>query len=637
MNRPWLTWTLFAAALALVLAAMGWISLTVLRLDAQQEDAQRQAALEESVRLALWRMESSLAPIIAQENARPYFAYNSFYPAERAYDRMFNGLAYGDVLIPSGLMTFSSPRIVIHFQLGPDGKLTSPQVPTGNTEKLALERYLVVDNARASAAKLEELKRELSPAVFAAAMPPAEPFSLQVALRNTNAATELEQTEQSIANPPPQQLDQQSKAQAKPAAQPSAKPSMDNNMYGQQGWAYNSPNQQAELNRSEVQSRQSKSVGSYSVKGGQRPVPEKPTAEPAPRVAEGVMTPVRVGSRLILARRVRINGGEYIQGCVLDWPAIREWLLSDVRDLLPAAQLELRAPGDNGGADPTRALASLPARLTPGPPAIASIVEPSPIKTSLAVAWGCIVLAAAAVALLLRGAMVLSERRGSFVSAVTHEMRTPLTTFRLYTEMLGEGRVKDDATRLQYLGTLRDEAERLSHMVDNVLAQARLERGRTRAPVEATTLGAILDRVTPRLSRRAERAGMELVVEATEEARATRAAADIISLEQILLNLVDNACKYASDATDRRLHLEAGAWGDAPFLRVRDHGPGIGRSQVKRLFKPFSKSAHEAANTKPGVGLGLALSRRLARAMGGGLAFDEKHQGGASFVLTLAR
>ena len=111
---------------------------------------------------------------------------------------------------------------------------------------------------------------------------------------------------------------------------------------------------------------------------------------------------------------------------------------------------------------------------------------------------------------------------------------------------------------------------------------------------------------------------------------------DPAALEQILFNLVDNACKYAAPAQDRTIHLDVFPRGRAVALRVRDHGPGIEASEARRLFRPFAKSARDAAHSAPGVGLGLALSRCLARAMGGDLE-NEISEAGASFVVTVPR
>jgi len=111
--------------------------------------------------------------------------------------------------------------------------------------------------------------------------------------------------------------------------------------------------------------------------------------------------------------------------------------------------------------------------------------------------------------------------------------------------------------------------------------------------------------------------------------------ANLTALEQILFNLVDNACKYAAQAEDRRIHLELYVAGGSATLAVRDHGPGIGKHEAKRLFHPFRKSAKHAAETAPGVGLGLALSRKLARRMDAALRVNAAVTDGACFELVL--
>jgi signal transduction histidine kinase len=260
----------------------------------------------------------------------------------------------------------------------------------------------------------------------------------------------------------------------------------------------------------------------------------------------------------------------------------------------------------------------------------------SPVLAVLIAAWICVLVASGAVAALLLGAVSLSERRAAFVSAVTHEMRTPLTTFLLYTEMLGEDMVQGEDKRRRYLATLRAEAQRLAHLVENVLGYARLEQGRPAGRLETVRLGDLVDGAAERLRTRAAQAGMDLLVDLPEAVRPEAVKADPSAVEQVLLNLVDNACKYAAGAEDRRIHLEAARAGGRIALSVRDHGPGVARDVRGRLFRPFSKSAQDAANSAPGVGLGLALSRRLARGMGGDLRLAASGAGGASFVLVLA-
>ena len=128
---------------------------------------------------------------------------------------------------------------------------------------------------------------------------------------------------------------------------------------------------------------------------------------------------------------------------------------------------------------------------------------------------------------------------------------------------------------------------------------------------------------------------MHLTVDLSAEAAESRVLVSVSAVEQVLLNLVDNACKYAGRAEERTIELTGERRGGQVVLAVRDHGSGISQPQAKRLFRAFAKSVHEAANSAPGVGLGLEISRRLARAMRGDLRLDASCRDGARFVLTL--
>ena len=609
MNRPWQIGLVFGLALAVVLAAMGWISAEVLRLDRAQAEARRQALQEENVRLALWRMESALGPLVAQESGWPYFAYAPFYPPERAYTRMFNEIGQGEVLLPSPILVQTSPYILLNFQVGPDGDLSSPQVPTGDRRGLAEAGYVTAQAVEAAARRLEDLRRLVRPQALAAALP-----------REGRAVPGLSAAELAAAEPPPQPPPQAQEAQAdEPQPQ------------GAQGQVAQSLAQQWERNVKEQKAR-------FQSRDSLNTMAQMQSASNAwapGTVQQGPMTPLWLDRVLLLARRVTVEGREYVQGAWIDWPAVRSWLLGGVKDLVPNADLVPARGG--GGEEGERLLAALPARLLPGAVPAEAAEGPSPTVLSLAVAWACAVVAVVAVGALLVGTVALSERRGDFVSAVTHELRTPLTTFRMYSEMLAEGMVPDEDKRRRYLATLRAESERLTHLVENVLANARLERGRARGRTETVTLGTLVAAAEPHLAERAHQAGMELVVRADPDAGETAVRADPSAVEQVLFNLVDNACKYAASAADRRIDLVADGGGDRPALKVCDRGPGVARTDARRLFRPFSKSASKAAASAPGVGLGLALSRRLAREMGGDLVLESGPTGGACFALRLVR
>ena len=135
---------------------MFWVSATMLRLEEAEFENNRQALRAENERLALWRMESAVVPLIAQENARPHWMYRSFYTPDEAFSAALGHIPKGEIRIPSELLTWKSSQIPLHFQVGPDGKLTSPQVPKGIYLDKAEEHY--TSHERIEAAR-EQLKR----------------------------------------------------------------------------------------------------------------------------------------------------------------------------------------------------------------------------------------------------------------------------------------------------------------------------------------------------------------------------------------------------------------------------------------------------------------------------------------------
>lgn len=596
MNRPWQIWTVFGLSLALVLSAMAWVSYTGLKLDRAESEGRRQAALEENVRLALWRVDSALAPIVTQESTRPYFSYTAFYATERAYTRMFSEVKHGEILVASPLLTFESPFVRLHFQIDPDGKVSSPQVPTGNMRSLAESAYCTNDRVSGCGVALDSISKKIQ-------------------------RMELLET---LPEPPEQLVQTVMVSNSLPLPQQNKKESFWGSRVNKQ--------EQQKLSQNELESRQQ--TYQMAAAGQQMNVGNSmPQMQESELVSEGTMKAVWFGEDLILARKVSVNDRVYIQGCWLNWPAVERWLLDSVSDLLPNARLERDAEEQPGRE--THRLASLPLQLETGEFPIQSQESLSPIRMALIVAWACGFLAVLAVAALLWGAISLSERRGAFVSAVTHELRTPLTTFRLYTEMLAEGMVKEEAQRQSYVNTLRAEAERLGHLVENVLAYAGLERGRYGRQMEVLAVESLLERIRERLATRARQSEMEVVFDPPEPGTAAYIRADPAAVERILFNLVDNASKYAATSENKAIHVGASASPEGVILRVRDFGPGIPASETRKLFRPFSKSAREAAHSAPGVGLGLALSRRLARSMGGDLRYFKAAPDGARFDLLL--
>ncbi len=237
--------------------------------------------------------------------------------------------------------------------------------------------------------------------------------------------------------------------------------------------------------------------------------------------------------------------------------------------------------------------------------------------------------------MLLMGVVRLSDRRAAFVSAVTHELRTPLTTLRLYADLLSQSQSPPSEKYNRYIHTLRREANRLHYLIENVLSWSRLEQSASTNVVEPVHWETLFQRLQPSLEDRAAQAECELIDEPIERDPEIAFLGNATAVERILFNLIDNACKYSKSGTDRRIHVRTTVVDNELRITVKDHGRGIDEGVKLRLFKPFSKSAEEAARSAPGIGLGLSLSRRLARDMNGDLRLIQSDQDGTVFELRL--
>lgn len=602
MNRPRAIWIGFGLCLAVLLGTTGWMTWTALRLESYQQHIRQAETTEEKLRLSLWRMDSLMAPFIAQEISRPFYSYFALHPMNGKVDLPAKAGAAPAVQAPSPLLTETVTNVLLHFQLAETGPVTSPECPAPALRgkagmpqipperlKLMEKRLLAFQTLMAKNAS-KETNLANSGLLF---------LQLPASVDNNNAYTVND-------------LAQSPKQAAEPDRQMTAQYAM---------------NARELKNRSQQISQALNYNGNNSqVFGNSMSWTES--------VTPGAMQPMWIDDTLILARRIHANGQDYVQGCWLDWPGLTNTLTDCVRDLWPDAPPRL-LPSPT--ADPRgHNLASLPVRLIPQAVRFERSSGISAVRILLCVAWAGMILATAAVAVLLYGVVGLSERRAMFVSAVTHELRTPLTTFKLYSEMLAAGMVRDEATRGQYLKTLCSEANRLGHLIENVLSYSRLERGSARASIETVSAGDLLNRITPRLEERAAQAGLTLLTDIDAGAGSALLHIDTTGVEQILFNLIDNACKYASAGTAPLLHLQAQQPENGTVaIRVRDHGPGLCADAMKRLFQPFGKSAQRAANGPPGVGLGLALSRRLSRSLGGSLELIQTGPEGTVFELRL--
>src|SRR5690606_1288666 len=236
-------------------------------------------------------------------------------------------------------------------------------------------------------------------------------------------------------------------------------------------------------------------------------------------------------------------------------------------------------------------------------------------------AWTSVVLAAVLVAgflLIYRfavGQIRLTRQQQDFVSAVSHELKTPLTSIRMYGEMLKAGWV-DEAKRATYYDYIHGESERLSRLIENVLQLARLTRNTQRFDLKRVGVEELLDVVRSKAATQVERAGFTL--ELRNDAGDAAVTVDADCFTQIAINLVDNAQKFASGAERKEVVIACRRESGGTILfTVRDFGPGIAKSQMRRIFELFYRPADGLTRETAGTGIGLALVKQLATAMGG--------------------
>ena len=360
-------------------------------------------------------------------------------------------------------------------------------------------------------------------------------------------------------------------------------------------------------------------------------------------VVYGVMQPMWVQDELLLVRPLTESGQTRYQCCWLNWEKIQNVLRTEVAQLLPPDAIQFDPVQLDEDLQVGMALTTLPVQLSIDRQKLRTnfLMEggddwagQSSAGTILSLAWIGFLLSTVAATLLLGGVISLSERRANFVSAVTHELRTPLTTFRMYSDMLASDMVPPDKQQ-QYVSTLSQQADRLSHLVENVLQFARLERNPTQDVRESMRLGDMVDRFADRLLRRSNEAGLQFKTVYSEAAEQSEISTVPAMVEQVLFNLVDNACKYGKPSRTNELTLAIGRAGNRIEFQVCDNGPGVDAKTRRKMFQPFHKSDLDAANSEPGVGLGLALCQRMAVCLGGALEHRDNKDGGATFVLSV--
>ncbi len=676
---------------ALVLGGLGWATKEALRLEEEQrlaaenafrlEEEKRIAAengriaaeegrihdqllrqeteMADQKRMALWRLDTRLMPALAREDSRPFAHYIALHSPFTALTCTGATCTPGQFYLPSPLMTAEIPDwMILHFQVDTVNGWMSPQVIPDSLRKLLRKQPLElnIDNVNdPRVAHLAKLKKCY----------PAHQFLKSLkdrgfAVEDNELQKQIEQSLKDLAANSQNSLTQgrqepQTARMGPPSQGQGVNPTNTTNPN------YNDNTAQDPLRRFQMTYR-AKTEGQWTffnegrhyIEPLDNTYPSKTTKTSQPiEVRLGSMRPLWLPNaqkpeNLLMLRPAMVGNKPAFQGILLDWNRVSSLLKEAIFDLFPNAKLIPLPEGDH--AHPERSMTVLPVELDPGEPPLPAEPEAqtpttvevrqmpalgwTPLRIGLLLAWTAVLVALLAVGLGGWSLFDLSERRIRFVSAVTHELRTPLTTLRLYLDLLTSGLVSEEQQKKEYLQTLNGEAERLYRLINNVLDFARLEKSRPAVDKRPVLVRELLDQVCTMWQERctASRKDLQIVSALPPE---TAICTDRNLVEQILGNLIDNACKYSQDAADTHIWLCAVMEDQKLCLEVEDRGPGVAKRERFSIFRAFRRG-HDADVKAGGVGLGLALATRWAALAGGKLTVRAGEGGvGACFRVEL--
>jgi signal transduction histidine kinase len=561
------------------------------------------------------RVDADLAAAVRSEDARSFADYGFL---------VVSGDPAANFLQPSPLSAFpvggAVPGLLGYFQVDADGEFSTPLLPRGGD--VDPEVYGIASTERARRAAAEERIRAV------------------LAENRLGVAATADRDEVAVAGDPPslsvsqRELDELLRFGDAPERQVAPTQAPPASLRAARATA------ESEVESAQARAPSDTDAGSVRLKRvEQTVVPELP--ERRIRTFESEVDPLQFNrlesGHLVMFRNVWRDGRRTIQGAVIE----TDVFLGEIGTafagtaLAAAAGIAVRHRGTElafvspraaapGNVDAGRGTELLyQTRLSPPLADIelsffAGPLPPGPGRQLLI--WVAVVLAGVLVAgfaVMYRFGLrqiVLAEQQQDFVSAVSHELKTPLTSIRMYGEMLQAGWPDEDKKRTYYT-YIYQESERLSRLIENVLQLARMNRSGGRVASTAVQVGELLDIGRSKVATQIERAGFTLQIVTDPGIGGATLQADPDAFAQIMINLVDNAIKFSAGAERKEIEIAARRQGPRVVFGVRDFGPGVRRAEMKKLFELFYRPADELTRSTAGTGIGLGLVRQLAAAM----------------------
>jgi signal transduction histidine kinase len=220
---------------------------------------------------------------------------------------------------------------------------------------------------------------------------------------------------------------------------------------------------------------------------------------------------------------------------------------------------------------------------------------------------------------LAAGQIELAKQQRNFISSVSHELKTPLTSIRMYAEMLRSDWVADEQRKRHYYDFIFFESERLSRLISNVLQLARVDNHHAQTQLVQVNAKQLLLQVQAKVTAQIEAANFEVTLVVPENGSAdAEVNVEQDAFFQVMINLVDNAIKFSKQSEHQAIDIgyRIVSQGKQIIFYVRDYGPGIEKQRMKKIFQLFYRAGDELTRTQPGTGIGLALVVQLAESMG---------------------
>lgn len=331
------------------------------------------------------------------------------------------------------------------------------------------------------------------------------------------------------------------------------------------------------------------------------------------------------GDYIVFYRNVTRGSELYIQGYIVDTKAYLNSLVQNETQFYPLEKdlvLEFR--------DTTRTLLSFgisdasqeifSTKLIPPLNSISLVMHMKNRDDSRGATF--LIFLGAVVLIILGGGLVaiyrltkselnLAKKRQDFISAVSHELKTPLTSIRMYAELLQNSWVANEEKKQKYYNQIASEADRLTRLIQNVLNLSKLDGDRWNVQLAKDRPKAVLDDFVATYSKNVEKHGFELTVSSDTDVRDITLMMDRDAIMQILMNLVDNSLKFSKDADYKMIVIELRIKDTDVYLAVRDYGPGIPPAEMKKVFQEFYRVENEMTRRTSGTGIGLSMVKKL--------------------------